>query len=226
MNLSHYELLDPHMHHGHGKKGVEAGGETFPAHNPAPVLALKPGTRPLDLIARHVLVEWPPPRFAALPHPCGNLGPDTAAAAATAEVCGVIPLIHRQHLEALTWPALCAGAEVQGIQPRHDLSPLVPIGRRRARGQGHACTIREAMDEETFTVAAIGDPLTAALARGQRSHPPRRRATESARVPRPARAAGLAWPRGCHRPASAAATDGRHSWTPIGGREGDHTSGI
>jgi hypothetical protein len=87
--------MDPYVNHGHGKKRVEAGGQTLPAHDQAAVLTLKPGKRPLGLVARHVLFDRPPPRFAALSRPFGDLGPDLAPAEAMTEVFGVIPLIHR-----------------------------------------------------------------------------------------------------------------------------------
>jgi hypothetical protein len=48
---------------------------------------------------------------------------------------------------------------------------------------------------------------------------------ESSRVPRQSQGSGLAWRPGCHRPASAAATDARRSWRPIGGYGEDYTSG-
>jgi hypothetical protein len=67
------------------------------------------------------------------------------------------------------------------------------------------------MDEDTFAFPAIGDPLTAAFARGKTSHPRRHTAIESSRVPRRARVGALAWRPASHRLASAAATDARHS---------------
>jgi hypothetical protein len=82
--------MDPHVNHGHGKKRVEAGGEPFPAHDQAAVLPLKPGKRPLDLVARDVRFDRPPPRCAAFPHAFGNLGPNAASAEAMPEVFGVI----------------------------------------------------------------------------------------------------------------------------------------
>jgi hypothetical protein len=80
MNLSHYYVMDPHAHHDNGKKRVEARGETFPAHDQSAVLPLQPGKRPLDLDARDLLFDRSPPRFATLPHPVGNPGPDTPCA--------------------------------------------------------------------------------------------------------------------------------------------------
>ena len=82
------------MDHGYGEKGVEAGGETLPAHDHAAVLPLQPGKRPLGLVARGFPFHWPPPRAAALPHPLGDLGPDPASAEALTEVFRIIPLIH------------------------------------------------------------------------------------------------------------------------------------
>jgi hypothetical protein len=211
MNLSHYERMDLHVTHGPGQKCVETCDETCPAHHHAPVLPLNPGTRPLPLGARHVRFQRPPPRVAVPPHPCGQLGPEPPSAEALPEVWGVIALIPRQHLEALTRAAACASAAVADSQPRQDWSPLVPMGRRRARGPWPARPVREAMAEKPVAVAARGAPFTAARARGQKRHPPHQTAPESSRVLRPAPAAGLAWPRGCHRPAPAAAP-----WGPRG----------
>src|SRR5919199_2968665 len=126
--------MDPHVNDGHHKKRVEAGGETFPAHDQSTVLPLKPGKRPLDLEARDRLFDRPPPRLAALPYPFGNLGPDTACAKARTEVFGIIPFIRHQNLEAFAWSAPFAGADMEGIQPREDLGALVRIGGHRARG--------------------------------------------------------------------------------------------
>jgi len=159
--------MDPHVNHGNSKKRVEASGDTFPAHDQSAILPLKPGKCPLDLEARDSLFDRPPPRLAALPHPFGNLRPDTACAEGMTEVFGIIPLICRQNLEAFTWSAPFARADVEGIQQRDDLGPLVTIGRRRARGHRHASTVREAVDVDAFAFSAIGDSLTAAFARGK-----------------------------------------------------------
>jgi len=142
------------MHHRDGEKRVEAGGETFPADDQAAVLPLEPGKCPLGLVARDVLFDWPPARVAVLPHAFGNLGPDTASAQTMTEVFGIIPLIHGQHLEAFTWSAPFARADVEGVQQRDDLGPLMTIGRRGARGQRHASTVRQAVNEDAFAVIA------------------------------------------------------------------------
>src|SRR5918999_5356090 len=206
--------MNPHVNQSYGKKRVEASGETFPADNQAAVLALEPRKRPLGLITGHILFDRPPPRCAALPYPFGNLGPDAASAETMPKVCGVIPLIHCQHLGSFTRSAACASADVQGIQQREDLGPLVTIGRRGARGQRQARALREAMDEDAFAFAAIGDALTAAFSRGKTSRPRRRTATESCHVPQRARGGALASRPASRRPASAAATDAPRSWRP------------
>ena len=85
-NLSHYEPLDPHMNDSDGEERVEAGGDSFPAHDQAAVLPLEPGKRPLGLEARDVLFHGAPTRLSRLPHPFGDLGPDTTGAEAMTEV--------------------------------------------------------------------------------------------------------------------------------------------
>jgi hypothetical protein len=84
--------MDPHMDHGYGKKRVEAGGETLLPHDQAPVVPLAPGTRPLNLVARRVLVDRASAQLFGLPPASGNLGSDTTCVEATTEVFGIIPL--------------------------------------------------------------------------------------------------------------------------------------
>jgi hypothetical protein len=213
------------MNDGDREKRIEACSNTLPADHRAAVLSLEPGKRALGLEARDVLFDWAPTRLLGLPDPFGELGPDTASAQSMAELFGIVPVICREDLEPLTRSAPPARADVEGIQQRGDLGSLVAIRRRGARGHWHASRVREAVDEDAFAFPAMRDALTAAFARGKKHHRQHRTATESCHVLQPTRAAWLASPRGCHRPASAAATDGRHSWPPTAGRAGDHTSG-
>jgi hypothetical protein len=117
-----------------GKVRIKASGEPFPADDQAAISALNPAKHPLGLVARNLLFDCPAPSLAAFPDALGNLGANPTPAEATAEVFGVIPLIQRQHLGAFPGSASCAGADVEAIQPRQDLRPLVPLGRGRARG--------------------------------------------------------------------------------------------
>jgi hypothetical protein len=180
------------MQQGDDEKCIEAGGQTFPADDQAAVLPLEPGKGALGLKARNVLPEGTPTWFPGVPHPLGNLGPNPTFPESLAKICGIIPFVHGQHLEPFAWSAPCTRADAQGIQQRDDLGPLVTIGGRGARGQRHASGVREAVDEDAFAFPAIRDALTAPFARGKRSHPQRRTATESSRVPRPAQVGALA----------------------------------
>jgi hypothetical protein len=213
------------MNYGNRTKRIEAGGEAFPAHDQPAVLALEPGKRSLSLIARDIFSDWPAARLMAFPYAFGNLGANPTCAKAATEVFGIITLIRCYRLESFARSALFPGADVQGIQQRDDLGPLVTISRRGARGQRHTRGICEAMDKDAFAFPAIRHALTAAFARGKTSHPRPRTATESCRAPQPARASALAWRPVSYQLASAAATDGRRSWRPIGAPEGGHTSG-
>jgi translation initiation factor IF-2 len=217
--------MGPHRHPGHGEERLAAGGEPCPTHDHAAVLPLQPGTRPLGSEARPARLARPSPRVAALPHPWGKLGPTPAPAGARPAGFGVRPLLPGQPLAALTWSAPVAGAEMAGVQPRDDLSPLGPMGRRGARGPWQARAIREAREKAPLTFAARGAPFTAACARGTRRRrwPPS--ATGSSRVPQPPPSAELAPRRGGPRPASAGAPGGPRPWTPIGGRGGEHAGG-
>jgi len=194
MNLSRYEPVNPHMPHRHREKRVETSGETFPADNHAAVLALEPRKRPLGLEARDVLFHGPPTRLSGVPDACGELGADTPWMKARAKVMGVISCICRQYLEPCARSAACARAHVESIQQRDDLGPFVPMRWGCARGQGHARPIGETVDQEALAFPAIRDALTAPLARGKKSQPPRHIASASARA-RASRSAS-------HRPAS------------------------
>jgi hypothetical protein len=94
--------MDPHVNDGDGEKRVEAGAETFPADNQAPVLALEPRKRLLSLQARDILFEGAPTWFFDFPDPFRNLRPDPALPEAMAEGFRVVPLIRRDDLEPLT----------------------------------------------------------------------------------------------------------------------------
>jgi hypothetical protein len=177
--------MHPHMNHRHREKRVEADGETFPTDNQSAVFALEPGTCPLRLEARHVLVDGASTRLVRLPHPFRELGPDPAAAELMPEILGVIPCIGRDDSEPCAWSPPCTRTETEGIQGREDWGPFVTIGGRRARGQRHTSRIRETVEEHAFPLPAMGDALTTALARGKQSRPRPHTATESTRVPRP-----------------------------------------
>jgi hypothetical protein len=217
--------MDPHRAQGQSKTRIEAGGQTCPAHDPAAVRPLEPGQRPLGLVARDSLLDRASARLWGCPHARRHRGAPPTSAEAMAQVFGVIALIRGQHRAPLARSALLTHADVQGLQPRDNLGPLVAIGGRRTRGHRHASGVREAVDEDALALPARRDALTAACARGNRRHPPRHTATASCRVPRPAPGGARAWRPGSHRPASAAATDARHPWTPMGARAGGRTSG-
>ena len=68
------------MNDSDGEERVEAGGDSFPAHDQAAVLPLEPGKRPLGLEPRHDFFDWSPTRFLAFPDPLGELGPNTTLA--------------------------------------------------------------------------------------------------------------------------------------------------
>jgi hypothetical protein len=100
--------------------------------------------------------------------------------------------------------------------PRWDaVGPLVPIGGRHGCRPRQARGVGESVDEELLA-GAPGHVLTAAVARGQMRHSPRRRASKAARVPRPARADVLACGSGGHLPAGAAAIAPQHTWRSMG----------
>jgi hypothetical protein len=108
MNLSHYESMDPPMAHGYDKKRVEAGGETLPAHDQSPVLPLEPGTRPLNVVARDVLVDRAAARLFGVPDAFGHLGSDPTCAEARTAVFGI--LHHMACFLAAITARLCVGS--------------------------------------------------------------------------------------------------------------------
>jgi hypothetical protein len=217
--------VNPDRPHGHGEKRIEARGQTFPADNQPAVRALEPSQRPLGLVAGHILLDRTAARLFGFPYPFGDLGADPTSAEALAQVFGVLAFLRRQHREPFARAASFIWADVQSIQQRDDLGPLLTMCGRGTRGQRHTGAVREAMDEEALAFPALRDALTAACARGKRNQPRRHTATESSRVPRPVRVSVLAWRPASHRLATVAASDARYSWTPIGARAGGHTSG-
>jgi hypothetical protein len=225
MHLPHYYPVDPNMDHRHREKGVEAGREAFPADDQAAVLALEPRERPLALEARDLLFHGAPTRLSVFPGAFPDLGPDPAAAELMAGILGIIPLICRDDFEPLAWSAPFARTDTKTIQQRDDLSPLVTIGGRRACGQRHTRRICQTVDEDAFTLPAMGDALTPALARGKMSRPRPHTATELSHALRLGRVGGLASRRGSRRPTSAAATNVPRSSKPTVARAGDRTSG-
>jgi hypothetical protein len=143
------------MNHGNREKRIEASGQTFPVDDQATVVALEPGKRPLGLVARDIFFDRPSPRLAVFPSSFGPLGANAACAEALAKVFSIIPLIRGQQLESFARSALFTRADVQGIQQREDLGPLISRDGCGARGQRHASSICEAMDEEAFAFPAI-----------------------------------------------------------------------
>jgi hypothetical protein len=180
------------MHHRHCEKCVEACRKTLPADDQAAVLALKPRKRPLGLKARDVLFHGAPTPLSVFPDAFRDLGANPSFTKAPAQVFGVIALIRRQHLESFARSAAFARAHAEPVQQGDDLSPFVPVRGGCARGQRHASGICETMDQDAFAFPAMRDAPTAPLARGKRSHPQRRIASESAHALRPARARALA----------------------------------
>ena len=120
------------MHHRHGEKRVEAGRNSFPADAQATVRVLEPRTRSLRLEARDIRVDRPPPRLAALPHPCGDLGADPASTealappevAAVIEALGADPALDRPWLRGRA-PRQCRSAGGRG-------SPVRKVAKGRA----------------------------------------------------------------------------------------------
>jgi hypothetical protein len=121
-------------------------------------------------------------------------------------------LLNRALAYALDMPAR---AHAERIQQGEDLGPFVPIRRGRARGQRQASGVRQTMTQEALALPAIRDALTTPLARGKRSHPPRRSASGSAHALRPAQACAVASRRASHRPASAATTPAQTLGGPL-----------
>jgi hypothetical protein len=224
MNLSHYQSLDPDMDRGDGQKRRKACRKPLPANDQAAVLFLKPGKRTLCLEAGDIHLDGAAPRFLGLPDAFWDLRPNAAFAQLQAQCFGVIALVGRQYPGTFARTPRLASPQADGVQQREHLGPLIAIGGCCAIGQGHASRVGEAVNEDPLAFASTSHTLTAAFARGKTSHPRLRTATESSRVPRRSPGAGLASLRACHRFATAAATDGPHSWTPIGGHVGGRTS--
>jgi hypothetical protein len=104
--------------------------------------------------------------------PDRDLGAQTTCAKALTKGLGVIACSRRQPLEPFARSAALTRVDVQGIQQRDDVRPLIPMRWSRAHGQGPARGVREAVEEEALACPALGDALAAPLARGKRRHRP------------------------------------------------------
>jgi len=160
---------------------------------------------------------WGGPAVSCSSRPVSASAPNATLAHLQAQGFGVVALVYRQNLWTFPRTPWLAGPETDSVQQGQDLGPLMPIGGRLAVGQGHARSIREAVDEDPLDFAAMGHALTAAFPGGKMSRRWRRTAIESSRVPRRSRGSGPASQRGSHRPANVAATDVPHFWKPMGG---------
>src|SRR6266850_7221724 len=198
----------------HCQKRVETCGNTLPPDDQTAILFLQPGEGALGLEARHHFFDWTAPVFLGLPDALGNLRPDATLPELLTYGFRIVPFIGGDDVETFTRTTSCARPHLDRIEQGHHLGTLIPIGRGGAMRQGHAIPRRQTMDEHSLAFAATSHALTPTFPRGKKRHQRRHTPSESCRVPRPAPAPGPASPPGCHRPASAATTDGRHSSWP------------
>jgi hypothetical protein len=134
MNLSHYEPVNPDLDDGDGQKRIEADRATLPANRQATVLFLEPGEGALRLESGHIHLERSAAWLAGFPDPFRQLRTDAASAELLAQRFGVLTLVRRKDLRTCARAAARAGVDGHRLQERHDLRPLVPVGRRRAGG--------------------------------------------------------------------------------------------
>src|SRR4029453_1825199 len=205
----------PDVDRGDGQKRVEAGGNTLPTHNQTTIFLLKPSKRPLRLESGHHFFDRSAPVFLRFPDALGNLRPNTPLPELLPERFRIIPLIRRDDLEPFAGTPPFPGVNLDRIEQRHHLGPLIPVGRRGAVRQGHPTPLGEAVDKDPLAFPPVGDALAATLPRGKKRHQRRHTPNESSRVPRQSRVSALASRPGCHPPATAATSDAWRSSTPI-----------
>ena len=180
------------MDRGNGKKCRKAGCETLPTDDQPAVLPLKPGKGPLRLETGHINLERSAARFLGFPDSFGYLRPDTTFAQLLAQGFGVLPFICGDDLRPCAGASALASPQADGVQQRHDLGVLIPIGGGCTVSQGHTGRVGETVDEDSLPLAAAGHALTAACARGNTSRRRHRTATESCRALRRSRGSVLA----------------------------------
>ena len=202
----------PDVDRSKGQKRVEASGHTLPTHHQAAVFLLEPGKRPFRLEAWHHFFDRSAAIALGLPDALGELRPDTALAYRLPQGFGIIALICCNDLETFAGTTPFARVHLDGVELRHYLCLLIPIGRGDAVRPGHAVPRGEAVDE-------------APLARGKKRHQQRHTPNASSPVPRQSHESGLASQRAYHLPTTAVTSDAWRSSTPTVARRARHTSG-
>jgi hypothetical protein len=183
------------------------------------------GKGPLGLEPGHLDFNGTTTQSLGLPDAFRHLCPAASGAELLTQVFGNISFVGDDAPWALPRASTCARPQADGVQQRDDLGACTRMSRRHAVRQRHASRVREAVKQDPLAFTPTGDLLPAACARGNTSRRRPRTATESSRVLQQSRGCGLAWRRGCHPPASVAATGAPHSSTPMEVHAGDRTSG-
>jgi hypothetical protein len=207
--------MAPERNHGSGEEHIDACRDALLAAHSTAVLVWEPSPRPLGLDARGGSWDGTPTPRDGLPDPCGNLGTDSAWPESLEEIVASTPFaVARPWSPVRARPRvlvrICRAA--RGGLPWARSSPwagVVAVDHGRT-----AASVSRSM--RSPWLVPPGHVLTAAVARGQMHHPPRRRASEAARVPRPTRVGALACGSGGHLPAGAAAIAPQHAWRSMG----------
>jgi hypothetical protein len=224
-NLSHYQSLDPDVDRGDCQQRVKAGGNALPADHQATRLLLEPRKGPRGLEPRDDVLDRPAMVFLGLPAPLRALRPPPSFPPLLPERFGILAFSGREDLEAFARTASAARAALDRVKPWEHLRPLVPIGRCGPVRQRHAVPRGQAVDQDALALPPAGDARAPTLARGPKRRPRRHTPNESSHVPRPRLKSALAWQPTCPPPASAAANEASHSWTPLAARMVHHTTG-
>src|SRR5215831_6757192 len=216
--------MDPDMDRSKSKKRLAAGRNALPADHQTTIFLLKPRKRALGLEPWDNLFDRPAPVFLRLPDALGDLRPNAPLPELLPQRFRIIAFICCDDLEPFAGAPPFARVYLDGIEQRHHLGPLIPIGRRDAVRQGPPAPLGEAVDEAPLAFPPVCDALAATLPRGKKRHQRRHTPNGSSRVPRQSPESALASRPACHLPAAAATSDAWHSWTPTAARMGHHTS--
>ena len=185
--------MDPDVDRSDRKEYLKARSNALPTDYQAAVFILEPGKCELSLEPREHFLDWSTAVFLGLPDPLRDLRPNPVLPQLLPQRFRIIAFIRREDPKAFAGPAPLARGYLDRIQQRQHVGALLPVGRRGPIRQGHATSVREAVDQDPFALPAAGDARAATLARGKKRRPRRHTPNESSLFPRLRPEFALAW---------------------------------
>src|SRR6266851_4651663 len=138
--------MDPDVDRSKSKKRLKACGNALPADHQAAILLLEPGKGALSLKSWDGFFDRSAPVLFRLPDALRDLRPNTPLPELLPQRFRLIAFICCDDLETFAGATPFARVHLDGIEQRHHLGPLIPLGRRDTVRQGHPAPLGEAVD--------------------------------------------------------------------------------